>query len=400
MATRDLQRVVDQLAEHLQRSVVLDDPDITLIAASRHYGDQDEQRIRAVLQRDVGSPAIAHILDQGVLRWTSPGVIPARDDIGMGRRHAMPVRWRGQVLGLLIVIDADASMDAGEVARLAQAADELATLLYREQIADDRERAATEELVRQLLASGAEARHEAGRVLVERGYLKAGRWFSVLTAEVTHAEGGVHPGTVTALRVAAEGVLRGRPSTGAYAVDGHRLALVQVWSQTEVAPHLRRQAETLRDTIAPLLEQGGDVVVGIGPAVADLDDCARAGRGAVLATRAAARVPAFGGLASYDDLGGYVPLLAVPPETLTEELVPAGLLRLRAADRGGKLVPTLRCFLAHGGNVGEAATELHLHRTSLYYRLERIAEITGSPLDSGEVRLALHQGLLVLDLLG
>ncbi|MGW3078742.1 helix-turn-helix domain-containing protein, partial [Kitasatospora sp. NPDC001132] len=38
-------------------------------------------------------------------------------------------------------------------------------------------------------------------------------------------------------------------------------------------------------------------------------------------------------------------------------------------------------------------------RTSLYYRLRRIQEITGLDLDDGAHRLVLHMGLQLLDLL-
>ena len=42
MAERRLQQLVDTLAERLGRSVVLDDPEVTLLAASRHFGDAGE----------------------------------------------------------------------------------------------------------------------------------------------------------------------------------------------------------------------------------------------------------------------------------------------------------------------------------------------------------------------
>ena len=39
------------------------------------------------------------------------------------------------------------------------------------------------------------------------------------------------------------------------------------------------------------------------------------------------------------------------------------------------------------------AEALNLHRATLYYRLQRIEEITGARLKVGEDRLALHLGL-------
>ncbi|MGW3232678.1 PucR family transcriptional regulator, partial [Kitasatospora sp. NPDC001095] len=45
-----LQALVDGLAEELGRSVVLDDPLVRMICASRHFGDEDRVRVRTLLQ--------------------------------------------------------------------------------------------------------------------------------------------------------------------------------------------------------------------------------------------------------------------------------------------------------------------------------------------------------------
>jgi hypothetical protein len=43
-----LQQLVDETAEALQRSVVLDDPQVRPLCTSRHFDDADEVRVRAV----------------------------------------------------------------------------------------------------------------------------------------------------------------------------------------------------------------------------------------------------------------------------------------------------------------------------------------------------------------
>jgi len=86
MAENELQRMADALSEELQRSVVINDPEIRLICASRHFGDEDEVRVHAVLQRMTESAAIGHILSHDVAQWSGPGVVPGRADIGMAAR--------------------------------------------------------------------------------------------------------------------------------------------------------------------------------------------------------------------------------------------------------------------------------------------------------------------------
>ena len=76
-ATSALQALVDDLADELQRSVVVNDPVVRMLCTSRHFGDEDEVRVRAVLQRDAGPDVSRYVLDQGVARWTRAGTVPA-----------------------------------------------------------------------------------------------------------------------------------------------------------------------------------------------------------------------------------------------------------------------------------------------------------------------------------
>ena len=54
------------------------------------------------------------------------------------------------------------------------------------------------------------------------------------------------------------------------------------------------------------------------------------------------------------------------------------------------------CWLAHNGHAQSCAAALAIHRNSLRYRLERIAEITGLNLDLMAHRLLLSIGLSLL----
>ncbi|MBN2392983.1 MAG: helix-turn-helix domain-containing protein [Anaerolineae bacterium] len=60
-----------------------------------------------------------------------------------------------------------------------------------------------------------------------------------------------------------------------------------------------------------------------------------------------------------------------------------------------QLVPTLEAFFAHLGNISQTAEALHLHRNSLLYRLERIAEISNVDLNDADDRFALQLALKV-----
>ncbi|TYB57487.1 PucR family transcriptional regulator [Nonomuraea sp. PA05] len=68
--------------------------------------------------------------------------------------------------------------------------------------------------------------------------------------------------------------------------------------------------------------------------------------------------------------------------------------------KGEQLAVTLEAFLDNAGDVQLTAEQMFVHRTTLYYRLQRIEELTGVQLASGEDRLAFHLGLKVARLLG
>jgi hypothetical protein len=61
-----LQFLVDELATRLTRSVAIDDPRIRLLAASRHFADEDAVRIQSVLNRSVAPEIVEAILGMGI----------------------------------------------------------------------------------------------------------------------------------------------------------------------------------------------------------------------------------------------------------------------------------------------------------------------------------------------
>jgi len=61
----------------------------------------------------------------------------------------------------------------------------------------------------------------------------------------------------------------------------------------------------------------------------------------------------------------------------------------------GDLIRTLNGFFEANGNLAKAATDLDVHRNTLVYRLDRIAELTGLDLNDSDNRLILHLALKV-----
>lgn len=57
--------LIDRLADELSRSVVIDDPAVQVLYASAHYGDADETRVAAVLNRGAEPRIRGYVLSQG-----------------------------------------------------------------------------------------------------------------------------------------------------------------------------------------------------------------------------------------------------------------------------------------------------------------------------------------------
>jgi DNA-binding PucR family transcriptional regulator len=100
---------------------------------------------------------------------------------------------------------------------------------------------------------------------------------------------------------------------------------------------------------------------------------------------------------SWAELGFYR-VVAQGPAAVEALLAESPAARLRArAD--AELVRTALVYLDEAGQAARAATELSVHRQTLYYRLEKIEQLSGVDLDQGEARLQLHLGLALAEVL-
>jgi len=121
---------------------------------------------------------------------------------------------------------------------------------------------------------------------------------------------------------------------------------------------------------------------------------AAAGHAVTVAQVAHEHVP----IASWERLGVFR-LLVDLPERDVHTFAPRALRHLDEAD-DGTLRRTLECYLDHAGHAQATATALSLHRATLYYRLDRIKQVTGIDLSDGAQRLELHVWLKLLRLRG
>lgn len=97
----------------------------------------------------------------------------------------------------------------------------------------------------------------------------------------------------------------------------------------------------------------------------------------------------------FGDLGLYQLLtdLSKNPEAVRFYRKTLGKLISHDDSRNAELVQTLDAFFACHGNLSQTAAKLRIHRNTLTYRLEQIAQITQLDLDDPEARFALQLAL-------
>lgn len=376
----NLDDALQDLSEVVQHRLVVLDERMRVIAYSIHESEEDRARLSHLLAHSDTWPPLPAGADGPVVRDAGDGtrwvVHPLRDDrhrVG----HLLHTRAKG--------------VPAPDAAALADGAARLGALLSLRTRSAEREAARAGELLSSLLAPRAPAdeRERAAAALVAEGLVGAtGQYCAVVLGAPTG-----DPDAWTA-RTAVETTLDfvARTSTATVVgglVEGHG---VLVFPRPVVQDRLERVLA------APGL---GEVRAGIGGIVTDLTEVSTSHEQARQAWRAACLDPmTHPRVTTWSDLGLDKLLLRLPLARLTADDLPEGVARLLASDHREVDVPTLEAYLAAGGDARATATDLGIHRSTLYYRLTRIRTTTGADLRAGVARRDLHTGLRVARLAG
>ena len=398
----EVQALVEQLSAELDRSVLVDDASLRLLAYSPTLGSEDEVRRTAILTRE--TPRVIRDLHfaQGIATATQPVRTAPRPDIGLESRVCVPIRCQGALFGYLWLIDADQSLtDAATSTPPSGRAAEIGTAMYRRDELEKPQRELEVRLLETLLGDDAAQReiaaHElaAGEVLRRRPGGRRARPFAGPASTSPSsgrrsARGSGWRSTSSAARCRAG--TRSAPSTADHGV------LVAVLSERGSIADLARRAQ---DALDAAFAGEGHAVIGYSDACEHLRDAYRAHEHARLALRVAVALPEHGSPAGWEDLGAYR-LLA----RAADDAARAGADPPRACRSCSRCTPRSRsCRRSRPTSTTAATPSSRPRRCSctarrLYYRLQRIEAITGTSLKSGADRLALHSGLKLARLVG
>jgi|SRR6185437_10097351 len=384
MSVEQIQALVDELAARLGRAVLVDDRDLRLVAASRDFGDADPARVWSLLHRRTRPEDVGH---EEIIRLPGPGYVPENPAAELWQRLCVPVRCQGLLLGFVWVTDRYGEMAPEQVTDVTGTAARIGVLLHDRLVAGERDRVLHRELVEGLLSRDAATRDEAWDEAVDRGLLDDGGHLAVLFVR-RGASGDAPPGT--AFLPDVERLARDQP--------GLR-ALAATWPRRAIALVTGRAGEDLDGPVRALageIGKAGPWRVAVGgpvPGPAGLPAARRQADIALSTLRTA-------GVACWAELSADALLAQFPRQLWANALLPAGIARLLADPSVSVLLPTLSAFLDCAGEAQRTAAQLQVHRTTLYYRLGRIEQISGLSLRDGRDRLLAHLALRLCQLHG
>lgn len=382
MFEQQLQLIAEQLADTLQRSVIIDDAALRPVAVTAQTGLVDASRVEAVLQRRTTARDRRMLADRGIFKAREPVTIPATDPAILPRL-CLPLVYRDRLLGFLWLID-EPALTAAQIQRAKDAAARAARLLQRRAARQAAESGTFAALADALLGGDERHRAAAARKLTDEAALTGSPPY--VLALIRYLAAAPAGGRDDLLRVAGD--LRRRAAPGSFVVatpDQEELAAITTRDATGV---LRDAA---RGVPGPQLAIG---TAGAAPQLAavhaELDN-------ARYAAEVAAAVPAFGRAADWDELGSYALFQHLPRDQAAPERICRGITAL-LTERSGMYEATVRAYLDCGANAQQTAALLHIHRTTLYWRLARVADLLAVDLNRGDDRLKIHLALKLAEL--
>ena len=405
-AENEVQVLVEELSGQLGRSVLVDDASLRLVAYSPTYGAEDEVRRTAILTRETPKVIRDVHFAQGIATASRPVRTAAKPELGLESRMCVPIRCQATLFGYLWLIDADGSLTADDCAEAERCAAEIGAAMYRQQELEKPRRELEQRLVEALLEGEPAEREQAAHELLADDLLLPGTHIAavVVRAWTDAEEDELGSAEKARLSLALDQFRRALPMRHALSLvrPDHGVVLLAVDSAMRRAGGLSDLSHRLHDSLERTFaaDSGCRIALGFSDERERLQDAHLAYAHARAAVRVASRVPEHSPVAGWDVLGPYRVLAEVAPDAAPEDLLHPGLPRLFELQSKESLVATLETYLDHACDTKLTAEALFLHRASLYYRLQRIEELTGASLKSGEDRLTLHLGLKLAWLLG
>ena len=188
------------------------------------------------------------------------------------------------------------------------------------------------------------------------------------------------------------------PRDVAYAALGCRARCVAARHRGVGILLVESDDEAIVDEVAELIRDGGeDPVPGTGRTFGCADGLRRALAESISAHQLALNRPPGERVVRRLDVGSHRLLLGFVDADVLRAYRQSvlGPVERWDSEHNSQLLETLTAFFANDGHWRRTAAQLHIHHNRLHYRLDKIAGLTGRPVDSAESRVDLALALAI-----
>jgi DNA-binding PucR family transcriptional regulator len=355
-------------------------------------GGGGAKALAAHLSEAVGVGVLVEDAEWHHLATAGKGTLPATArGLRNGSAHTVPIAAGPHQLGYLSVFPGPAGVDEDVVRVVRLAAAAMALELARETDGGrSRRRTFWERLLGGAYHELSSAREDANA----RGIALAAHYVCV-ALEVEAGADEDHAGALGELRALCADTFRSSDADAGIIERGVTIVVLMPATR-EVDAENAKTAALLFPKSAAKRKPGLRIAGGVSPSVNALE-AQRGLRSAEAALAIARRIYGIGHVAAFDDLGAY-PLLYAGAST--EELLSLSgnvLAPLRTYDEKHQteLERTLALYFSTGQNVKTTASQLNVHRHTVFYRLRQIGEISGRSLESAHDQLTLRLAIAI-----
>ncbi|WP_197508310.1 CdaR family transcriptional regulator [Mycobacterium sp. E802] len=352
----EAQQLVDRLAAQLRQSVAVDDPDGNLIVVSRHFGDADPYRVRLMLDRRIPREYRDYFNSYTRDATTEPIKIPPNPALSLAARICFPIRDDTEIVAFMWLLDLDKVLPQELIERYCT---RLARVLTQRRGREAPSAQPSAALIQKLLAGRRDVLADVDPALQRRRYAVVahypcdGQDFDLIRVyrQIAGAttDLGVSLAATTELYGCSVGVFQSESSDG--------LTRLADWLLDET-----------RRFVVPAAGRSACGVSDFGELSQVRQLFARAGQAAFLCLQ----LYRAESVLSWAQVQPFALLLNQTAPAAGPTAALAALLR----DPDSFAFDTVGAVLCSGRDQSPAEI-LHVHRTTLHYRLQQIVELTG-----------------------
>lgn len=383
-----LEGLVEEVSDQLNRPLSIESAQFTLMASKNMGGTAASQ------QRNVADEVYKAVRKQLKSADSQEGrdwVIPA---LKIGRRLVAPILLGENVAGYISSM-VRPNDDTEAIAELLRPAALAAMMEFHKNRHDGPVFAATQKnLLKDLLLGGTLSASDQERLEQHYGF---------------DLSDGILAFSVIALNAQGQPIaIGGLPEDQGILTEIEGTATVVMPYLTKSEMTWQKEAEALKQNVRELIKQkpgGADARIQIGAGrmadtTLDLPDAYREARQALIVGSMVHGDKEF--TIGYGELGIKRLLYLMIDHPELARFCEENIEPLESYDEEweSELVSSLRVYLAEGANLNSAARALFIHRHTLRYRLEQIAEILKVDIDSQEVLLNLQIAFHIRDMMG